>query len=85
MFTNNIQNVKVQPPQTKHPLPKMSICRFEIRASDFPLWRNVPASATFVCYQRKLIESSNFCYIVGVLLDGAEPVLDSQVRAFEIP
>jgi hypothetical protein len=68
MFANGVQYLKVQPPEAEHPLSEMSIRGFEIRAAGFSVWRNIPASTTFVRYQRKLIRVCNACDEDGVLL-----------------
>lgn len=62
---------------------EMSIRRFEVSTPFLERRWNIPATASLICDQRKLIRFCDFSDEIGVGFDGVESVGDGEVCAFE--
>lgn len=53
--SNKLQQVQIQPPCTKLPKTSMPVGAFEVCTPSLVLRINIPASASFICYQRPAV------------------------------
>jgi hypothetical protein len=83
MFSNNLQQMKIQPPRAELPNAGMSICAFEICTPNLVFWINIPASASFICYQRPPVRVCGPLCESCILLNGLETIPNGEGRSFE--
>jgi hypothetical protein len=77
------QQMQIQSPGTELPNTGMPIRTLEVRTPTLILWINVPASASFICYQRSAVRICDLLRECSILLDGLETVRDREGRPFE--
>ncbi len=81
---SDLQDVQIQPSQTKAPLPKMPISRLEVCTPRFDLSGDVPTPASLVRDKGKLVGCGDASHEFGVLGNGSESIGDRKVRAVEL-
>lgn len=80
ILTRDIENLQIQPPETKIPLSRMTIRALVICTPAFPLKRDVPAPASLIGNQGQgqTVVLSNLLDELRITFNGPEPVGDGQ-------
>lgn len=52
MISQDIKDLRIQPPKTETPLAHMTVGTFEVRTADFVRWIDVPTTAALVGNKR---------------------------------